>query len=296
MRIGVIGLGAMGGRIAEALAAAGHTVVGCDVSPETRQRMSGGLAECVAEAQDAARGAAAVLLSLPAAAQVESAVAGPRGVLQTAAPGSVVVDLSTVEPATSRGLAEVAAARGIGYLDAPVLGRPHLCGQWTLPVGGEADTLEQVRPLLEVLASRVLLVGPSGSGNALKLLNALLFGAINAATAEIMAIAPRVGLSREVFFEAVANSSAATVSPLFREVGAKILARDFAPVFTLDLLHKDNGLGLSMARDAGAPLILATTVQLLNELGQAQGCGTQDSSALVRVYEALMDSRAAEHA
>lgn len=287
MRVGVVGLGLMGGRAAEALAGAGHPVVGCDVSDAARERAASRGLRTVAAPQDAAEGADVVLLSLPAGEQVEAAMTVPSGVLARADTRCVVVDLSTVAPTTTRRMAAAARERGVAYLDAPVLGRPRMCGRWTLAVGGDETALERARPVLQVLATKIIRVGASGSGNALKLLNALMFGAINAVTAEVLALAPRVGVSRRLFVETVEGSSAATVSPLFREVGAKILERDFTPVFTLDHLWKDNGLGLAMVREAGAPAVLSATTQLLNELGRVRGYGAEDTSALVKLYEDL---------
>ena len=149
-------------------------------------------------------------------------------------------------------------------------------------------SLARCRPVLEKLARKVIHVGPLGAGNTLKLLNALMFSAINAMTAEMMAISAKAGLPPKVLFETIAESQAATVSGLFKEVGAKIVARDFAPVFSIDLLAKDNRLAIDMARDYAAPPILANTVQVLNELASARGLGAEDTSALVKVYETLL--------
>jgi 3-hydroxyisobutyrate dehydrogenase-like beta-hydroxyacid dehydrogenase len=118
----------------------------------------------------------------------------------------------------------------------------------------------------------------------------MMFSAINAMTAEMMAISCKAGLPPEVLFETIAGSQAATVSGLFKEVGAKIVARDFTPVFPVDLLCKDNGLAIEMARACDAPPVLADAVQVLNELASARGLGVEDSSALVKVYEALLDA------
>ena len=139
------------------------------------------------------------------------------------------------------------------------------------------------------LARKVIHVGPLGAGNTLKLLNALMFSAINAMTAEMMAISVKAGLSPKVLFETMAESQAATVSGLFKEVGSKIVARDFTPIFPIDLLCKDNRLAIAMARACDAPPVLANTVQVLNELAGARGLGAEDTSALVKVYEALLD-------
>jgi 3-hydroxyisobutyrate dehydrogenase-like beta-hydroxyacid dehydrogenase len=108
-------------------------------------------------------------------------------------------------------------------------------------------------------------------------------------TAEMMAVSVKAGLPPQVLYEAVAESEAATVSGLFKEVGAKIVARDFAPAFSIDLLCKDNKLAIDMAQACGAPPVLANTVQVVNELARARGLGAEDTSALVKVYESLLE-------
>jgi len=177
----------------------------------------------------------------------------------------------------------------VGYVDAPVLGRPQNCGKWTLPVGGTKEDVEKCRKVLEVLASRVIHVGPSGWGNVVKLLNNMMFGAINAVTAEIFATCKKFGMDPKILYETIANSGAATVSNLFKELGPKILRRDFEPLFTVDLLHKDMMLGIDMAKKLGVPVFVSTSNQLLNEMARLMGYGKEDTAAVIKVYERLLN-------
>lgn len=294
MRIGVIGLGAMGGRMMKALLDVGHRVVVHDVSEEALEQAVSIGAERAGSSADVGSAAEVVLLSLPMPRHVVAVVTGEGGILSEPSEGLVVVDLSTVDPGTTRKLAENATAVGVDYLDAPVLGRPEACGRWTLPVGGDPGALETARPALEPLASNIPHVGESGAGNIIKLLNSLIFGAINAITVEAFAAAALVGISPRTFYETVANSGAATVSGLFREIGPKILEGDYSPTFTVDLLHKDNRLAMEMVEGAGASLIAGNAVATLNGLARAGGYGTEDTSAMVKVYEALLGIRVAE--
>lgn len=287
MHVGLIGLGTMGSRMAERLITEGHTVVGRDISPAAETRASAlGVNLCATPAK-VATGVEVVLLSLPTPEDVAEVVSGPDGLLSSAKEGLVVVDLSTVDPASTRRMAARVAEHHLDYLDAPVLGRPQGCGQWTLPVGGGEAALEKARRVLEPLAKRIVHVGPSGHGNVVKLLNNLMFGAINSITAEIMAICTKVGMPPSTLFETIAGSGAASVSNLFLELGPKMLDRDYSPLFALDLLHKDNQLALQMAEEAGATVVLSRTTQLLNELGRARGLGAEDTSALIKLYEDL---------
>ena len=290
MNVGLVGIGTMGILVASGLVQAGYRVIACDVDPDALQRARELGAVPADTPQNVAEQAEITLLVLPGPAQIETVVAGDRGLLAGARSGHIFVDLSTVDPETTRRMGARAETAGVNYLDAPILGRPSALGRWVLPVGGEPETVARCRPVLEVLAHKVIHVGPLGAGHTLKLLNALMFAAINAMTAEMMAISVKAGLPPQVLFETIAESQAATVSGLFKEVGAKIVARDFTPIFPIDLLCKDNGLAIGMARACDAPPVLANTVQVLNELASARGLGAEDTSALVKVYEALLNS------
>jgi 3-hydroxyisobutyrate dehydrogenase-like beta-hydroxyacid dehydrogenase len=289
MEIGLVGVGTMGTLVALTLVKAGYRVVACDVDPRALQRAQEIGAVPVDYPQNVAEQTEIVILVLPGPPQIEAVVTGDHGLLAGAQSGQVIIDMSTVDPATTRRMGARAEGVGISYLDAPILGRPIALGHWVLPVGGDSAIVARCRPVLEVLAHKIIHVGPLGAGNTLKLLNAMMFSAINAMTAEMMAISMKAGLSPGVLFETIAESQAATVSGLFTEVGAKIVARDFSPIFPIDLLCKDNRLAIAMARACDAPPVLANMVQVLNELASARGLGAEDTSALVKVYEALLD-------
>lgn len=286
--VGFVGLGVMGSEMGRALLRSAYEVRVFDLDPSAVERLAGdGAVACMA-LPEVAVGAEAVLLSLPYPSSVRQAVAGPEGLLSGPVDGLVIVDTSTVDPATSEEMGTESASHGVGYLDAPVLGRPDRCGAWTLPVGGDPEVLSRVRPILETLASQVVHVGPLGTGDKVKLLNNLMLGAINAITAECMSAAAKLELDPSMFFSVVAESGAASVSNLFLEIGPKIVAGDDTPVFSLDLLHKDLSLALHMLRDAGIPAIVSTAVEVLTTMGKTGGQGPKDSSALVHIYEEIL--------
>lgn len=295
MTVGLVGVGTMGSRMLARLLESGHSVVARDIAPEAERRAAQAGATVVGSPADVARRASLALLSLPVPADVDQVVAGDDGLLAGAQPGTIIVDLSTVDPDTTRRNASRAAAWGVGYLDAPVLGRPPGCGKWTLPVGGESADLERARPVLEVLAARVIHVGLSGAGNTVKLLNNMMFSAINAVTAEVLAVCAALGMDPKVFVDTVADSGAATVSNLFRELGPKILARDFSAAFSIDLLHKDVRLALEMASGVKAPTLITPAGLVLIEMARARGYGAEDTGAVVKVFEAMTAAEARPH-
>lgn len=295
MNVGVIGLGTMGSRMVQALLDAGHEVVAHDVSALAVKRATAAGAKAAGSGAEVGASAQIVLLSLPLPDDVVAAVAGEEGVLSRPTDGLVVVDTSTVDPGTTRQLASRAVAVGVGYLDAPVLGRPDAYGNWTLPIGGDPTIMESARPALEPLARTIIHVGESGAGNAIKLINNLMFGAINAITVEAFAIAALVGVSPRQFYNTVVDSGAATVSNLFRQLGPKILEEDFSPTFTVDLLQKDNRLAIAMVEDRQASVIVGSAVTALNGLAQASGYGSEDTSAAIKVYEKLLGVKVSDY-
>lgn len=285
-KIGLVGCGRMGKCMLSSMLGAGYEVVVYDKFPAAAETAGAMGAEVAATPAELAKGADVILMSLPGPVQLEEVVFGEAGLTDSLTSDHVVIDTSTIDPGTTRSISgRVAEKTGAAYLDCPILGRPSAVGKWMLPTGGNPEALEKAKPVLLTFAANAVAVGDSGAGNALKLLNQLMFSCINAISSEVMAICDHVGIDKQVFYDTVAGSSAATVSGLFREVGKSIVSDGFdTPAFTVDLLIKDARLGLQMAKDADAPSVIAGTVQMYNEIAHAQGLGAQDTSALYKVF------------
>jgi 3-hydroxyisobutyrate dehydrogenase/2-hydroxy-3-oxopropionate reductase len=278
----------MGSVAAEKIITAGHSLHLFDVSKKAMAGIAHLSALESASPREAAEKAEIILMFLPGPAQVRECVAGPAGLLEGAGPDTVIVDLSTVDPGVSQSMAKAAGAKGASYLDAPVLGRPAVVGKWALPVGGETNALERCRPVLEVLAVKIFHAGPSGMGNRIKLLNQMMFGAINAMTAEMMAVADKMGIAPKLLYETITASQAGTVSNLFKELGARIAEDDYSnPTFSVNLLIKDVSLAVEMARQSGALPVLGQTVEFINGLARAQGQGELDTAAMWKSMRGL---------
>ncbi|MFR9727765.1 NAD(P)-dependent oxidoreductase [Saccharopolyspora sp. MS10] len=277
----VIGLGTMGGRIAGSVAGGGHEVRGFDPSEGAREAArSSGISVCDT-AEEALQGARLVVLSVP---RPEHVLASARGAL-SAARGAVVADMSTIDPRTAQEASTILAEHDVTYVDAPVLGRPDKIGNWTLPVGGPESAVALVRSVLQgTVAKQAIHVGGVGAGHAVKVLNNLMFGAINAITAEVLTTCEAAGVDPEVFVSAVADSGAATVSNLFREIAPKMIANDFEPAFALGLLAKDNKLAIDLARSVGAPTHLAEIIDSVNTAAMEQGLAERDTGAVQALY------------
>ena len=284
-KVGLIGCGRMGQCMAERMLAEGLTVIVYDKFSAAAQTAASMGAQVVSSPKAVAEQAKTILMSLPGPDQLEAVLFGPSGMAEILGPDHVVIDTSTVDPKTTRQLAQRVSERGAAYLDCPILGRPSAVGMWILPTGGQEEALRKVKPILLCFAANAVLVGGPGAGNALKLLNQMMFSCINAISAEVMAICDHVGIRKEIFYDTVSSSTAATVSGLFREVGRSIVNDAYeAPAFTVDLLLKDTRLALQMAKDADAPSLIAGTAQMYNEIAHGQGLGKQDTSALYKVF------------
>lgn len=284
-RCAVIGLGTMGLRAALRLKDAGHEVMGFDVADRARTAASEGGVRVMPSPEAASSAAEVTVMSLPMPKDVIATVEQIRPALGA---GRLIADLSTIDPETARHAAALAAEPGGAYLDCPVLGRPDRIGSWTVLVGGPDAGAARLREIFEGSIGRAVVhCGPVGSASVLKLLNNLMFGAVNAITVEALAVCAAAGVDPGFFVETIANSGAAAVSGLFREMAPKIVRGDFSPDFSLDLLTKDNRLALGVAEDVGLPLIVGNSVQTLNRLAQARGHGREDTGAAIKVYEEM---------
>jgi 3-hydroxyisobutyrate dehydrogenase-like beta-hydroxyacid dehydrogenase len=287
-RVGVIGAGVMGRTIIAELLKAGKAVTVYDAyKPSIEKAVALGANACETPSALAAE-SDVVLLLLPGPAQIEDCLTGSSCLFSAACGCKIIVDMCTSDPSCTIRMAAKAAEAGAAYLDAPILGRTSTVRKWALPVGGDEKELEKIRKLLNIVAANVIYIGASGSGHKLKLLNQMMFGAINAMTAEMMAVSEKVGIDPALLYNTILASQAGTVSNLFKELGGRVAKDDYSdPTFTVDLLIKDVKLGVQMAKEYNAPPILGRTVELINEMSQAQGYGSEVTSAMWKCVKAV---------
>jgi 2-hydroxy-3-oxopropionate reductase len=224
---------------------------------------------------------------LPNHPQVEDVVLGEGGVLALAAEGALLVDMSTIRPETSVAVAKAAAERGIRVLDAPVSGGEAGAKQASLSimVGGDEADFAAARPVLDVVGKTVVHVGPHGAGQVVKAANQLVVGGIHALVAEAIVLLEASGVDAKAGLDVLAGGLAANrVLDLKRE---RMIAREFAPGFRIDLHHKDMGIALAAARQADVALPVTGLIAQLIAAGRAQGYGSLDHSALLKVIENL---------
>jgi len=287
MRVGVIGLGIMGAPMARNLLRAGHPLT---VHTRTRARAAGLLADGAAWADSPAALAAAVdavVTMLPDTPAVEAVMAGPDGVLAGARAGLLAIDMSTIDPAAARALAERASQTGVALLDAPVSGGEQgaIAGTLSIMVGGAAAAFDRAGPLFAALGKRVTYMGGPGQGQMTKLVNQVVGAGTLAAVAEGVLLAAGAGLDPAAVVEAVGGGAAA--SWMLAEQAPRMQRRDFAPGFMVRLQQKDLRLALASAERLGVPLPLTAVVQLLFTAVEARGGGELGTQAILTALEAL---------
>jgi 3-hydroxyisobutyrate dehydrogenase len=256
--IGFAGLGRMGQPMASRLAAAGYRVAGFDISAAAREAWSDrtGCA-CVDSVADLAARADAVILMLPDSAAVCSVLLG-QGLLDLLRARAIVMDMSSSVPGTTRELAAQAARRGLSYIDAPVSGGVSAArdGTLTIMVGGEPGPVDRVHAPLAVMGSRVMHVGGSGAGHAVKALNNLLSATHLLVTSEAMVAAERFGLDVPTALAAINGSSGRSGSTLAKWPDF-IVTGSFDSGFSLALMLKDMRVALELITSAGGRAELA---------------------------------------
>jgi 3-hydroxyisobutyrate dehydrogenase-like beta-hydroxyacid dehydrogenase len=279
--VAVVGTGRMGGAMVGTLRRAGFEVLAFNRTPAKAEAVAEATGARVAgSAAEAAAGAGVVITSL-SDDTVEDAYRGPQGVAAGLRRGAVVLESTTVDPRTVRALRPLVEERGASLLDAPVSGSVPLVerGELTVMVGGDAAALEQARPVLDVLAAKVIHVGELGAGATVKLVvNAVLHG-LNLAISEGLVLAEQAGVARTAAYEVLASSAVA--APFVHYKRAAFERTEQTPVaFSLDLAAKDLDLALGLAERAGATMEQAATNRRVVGEAVAAGLGTADLSAL----------------
>jgi 2-hydroxy-3-oxopropionate reductase len=285
--IAFIGLGIMGGPMAEHLVQAGHTVIGVNRSPAPVQKLveAGGrgaasVAEAVAEAE-------VIITMVPDSPDVEGLALGDDGIYANARSGAIHLDMSSIRPDVSVRLAEAGRERGVRVLDAPVSGGEAGAKEATLSimVGGDEADFKEAKPIMEAVGSTIVYVGPAGSGQTVKAANQLIVAGTIELVAEAIVFLEAYGVDTEAAIAVLAGGLAG--NRILDRKGATMLARQFEPGFRIDLHHKDMGIVTDAARAKGVAIPLgALTAQLVGAV-RAQGDGGLDHSALLKGVERL---------
>jgi len=290
--IAFIGLGNMGGGMAANLAKAGHAVRAFDLSEAALKRAEENGCARAASLTEAVRGAEAVVTMLPAGQHVRSVYEGEGGVLETAGEGTLLIDCSTIDVQTARAVAEAASSAGFAMVDAPVSGGVAAAdgGTLTFMVGGPEEALERAEPILDAMGKAVIRAGEAGAGQAAKICNNMLLAISMIGTCEAFALARKLGLDAQRFFDISSQASGQCWSmtsycPEPGPVPAAPSNRDYQPGFAAGMMLKDLKLAQEAAAKAGAATPLGAHAEAIYAMLDGLGAGGRDFSGVMKLID-----------
>jgi 3-hydroxyisobutyrate dehydrogenase len=300
-RIAFIGVGTMGKPMAKNLIEAGYQLTVYDVVAERVAELGQLGAEPAGSAATAAASADVAITMVPSSPHEEAAVLGGDGVLGGLKASRTLIEMSTIDPLVTRRIAEAATERGVKMIDAPVSGSlpKAIDGTLTIMVGGPKEVFEACLPILNVMGENIFHVGDVGMGETVKLCNNLVAAISQIAVSEAFSLGVAAGADPGVMHQVMSKSSAdcwalRTRPPQPGLVEDAPVDQDWAPGFTTDLMAKDVGLALSLARGLGATALLGALAQQLYGAASAAGHGQKDFSAVDFVVKALSEGRLAQ--
>ncbi|MDQ3248164.1 MAG: NAD(P)-dependent oxidoreductase [Chloroflexota bacterium] len=291
--IGFIGLGIMGQHMARNVLAAGFPLVVYDLLPAAMQPLVAAGALAAVSPQVVAEQSEIVLLCLPDSPDVQAALQASQGVFAGVRPGQIIVDMSTIAPAVARELASAAQGLGVTLLDAPVSGGEVGARTATLSimVGGDAEALEKVRPVLQSMGQRILHLGEAGAGQVTKACNQIVIAVTLQGVAEALVLAAKAGVDPAQVREALLGGYA--YSRVLEGHGERFLAHNFTPGFTNRLQYKDLSIALDSGRAYNVPLLATALVHQLYNALLARGDANLDHASLITILEELAQTTVA---
>ena len=287
MRVGFIGLGIMGKPMAKNLLKAGYDLVVTDLNQEAVAELAAAGAQTAANGAGVAEACQVVITMVPNSPHVRAAGLGENGVAQGAKPGTVLIDMSSIDPTESKAIGAELAKKGIEMLDAPVSGgEPKaIDGTISVMVGGKRELFDRYYDLLMAMAGSVVYVGELGSGNVAKLANQIVVAVNIAAVAEALTFAKKAGTDPELVYQAIRGGLAG--STVMDAKAPMMLAGNFKPGFRVELHIKDLTNALNAAHAISAPVPLSGQLMEIMQSVKADGCDKEDHSSIVRFYEKL---------
>lgn len=287
LKLGFIGLGIMGRPMALNLLKAGYDVTVYDITSQAVEKLTEAGAKGAASPLEVAQNSEIIMTIVPNSSHVWDVLTGEKGVLQAAAPGTIIIDMSSISPVESRKLAETAASKGCIMFDAPVSGGEPgaINGTLAFMVGGPEEHLSKIEPVLMAMGKTVTLVGENGSGSVTKLANQIMVNLNIAAMSEALVLAQKAGVDPEKVYHAVRGGLAG--SAVLDAKAPMVVQRNFKPGGRLDINLKDITNVMATAHAIDVPLPL--TAQLLEIMHTLKSDGHigDDHGGIIQFYEKL---------
>ncbi len=290
MKIGFIGLGIMGRPMAKNLLKAGHELLVFDYHADAVQDLVSSGAAAAANAKEIGAACTTVITMVPNSPHVRAALLGENGVAEGAKEGTVILDMSSIDPTESKAIGAELAKKGIEMLDCPVSGGEPKAIDGTLSVmcGGKKDLFDRYYDVLMVMAASVVYVGELGSGNVAKLANQMVVAVNIAVVAEALTFAKKAGTDPELVFKAIRGGLAG--STVMEAKAPMMLAGNYKPGFRIDLHIKDLHNALNAAHAVHAPAPLTGELMEMMQALKADDLGACDHSSLVKYYEKVSNT------
>ena len=287
MSVGFIGVGNMGNPMAANVLKAGFPMVVFDMNPQAMQNLIQGGAQRAASAREVVERSELVLTSLPASPDVEAVYLEPGGLVESAKPGTILIDLSSVLPSTPRKIEPRAKERGVYFLEAPVSGGVSGARAATLAVmvGGDPEVLTRAHPVLRAIGPNIFHVGPVGAGNIIKAINNMMASVNSLAMMEGVALGVKAGLDPMTIYEVVKASSGG--SKALERIPNSLVPRKFEPGFKVQLMNKDLETFNTVAKELHVPVSFANVAQQYQQAAIAAGLADQDTSVVMTIIERL---------
>ena len=286
-KIGFIGVGIMGMPMAKNLIKAGYKLVAHDIAAPAQKEIILAGAEEGKSGKDVAERTEIIITMLPNSPDVKDVVLGPGGIIEGVKPGTIFVDMSSIDPLVSKELSAKLAEKGVLMLDAPVSGgEPKaIDGTLSIMVGGSQEVFDQIKEMLLKMGASAVLVGDIGSGNVTKLANNIIVALNIAAVSEALILATKAGVDPEKVYQAIRGGLAG--STVLDAKAPMILDRNFKPGFRVELHIKDLANALSTSHAVGAPLPLTSLMMEIMQYLKVEGKQKADHSAIVNYYEKM---------
>ncbi|APV51269.1 3-hydroxyisobutyrate dehydrogenase [Betaproteobacteria bacterium GR16-43] len=291
MKIGFIGLGHMGNPMCRNLLKHGHTLKVYDVVPDLVRKATEHGAKAAESIADTARGVDVVITMLPSSPHVRSVYMGPSGLIANAAPGTLLIDSSTIDPLTAREVEMDTRGKNCPMVDAPVSGGVGgaEAGTLTFMVGGEPADYEAAKPILQAMGKNIVHCGGPGNGQVAKICNNMMLAIEMIATSEGMTLAAKLGMDPKVFAGIVNTSSGRcwssdTYNPYPGVLDGVPASRDYVGGFGSDLMLKDLTLVTDAAKSAKQPVLLGALAQQIYQKHSSDGNGARDFSSVILQY------------
>lgn len=287
MKVGFIGLGIMGKPMSKNLIKAGHELVVCDNNEKVTNEFKELGVKVAANGAEVASECNVIITMLPNSPHVRAVALGENGVIETAKPGTVLIDMSSIDPVESKAIGAVLAEKGIELMDAPVSGgEPKaIDGTISVMVGGKKETFDKFYDLLMAMAGSVVYVGDLGSGNVAKLANQIIVALNIAAVSEALTLATKAGADPELVYQAIRGGLAG--STVLDAKAPLIMDRKFDPGFRIELHIKDLNNALNLSHSVSAALPLTSQVMEIMQALKADGHEKEDHCSIVKYYEKI---------